>query len=236
MMSNLTNKDTIKNGSLEYVIIKQKRKTAAIKIEKDLKVVVKVPLFMKEHEIQDFILKYEDWTYETIHKKQLVKLHNDWLINKKIMYLGEYKEIDIQIVPYAKEIVILNDKGIKMITSGEENAMRKAMENFYRERSKKLFTELTQHYASIVGVQYNKITVRKQETRWGSCSQNGNLSYNVKLMCAPKEMIEYVILHEVMHLRHFNHGLEFWKDIEEIMPDYKKRMAYFKKFGQNFII
>lgn len=221
---------------INYVIIKQKRKTAAIRIDKDLKVVVKVPLFMKEKEIQDFILKYENWTKQTLDRRRLAKESNDWIANKKIMYLGAYIPVEIQVVPYAKEVVILNDKGIKIITSGEEETMRKAMEKFFRERSKKLFTELTQYYASIVGVKYNKITVRKQETRWGSCSQNGNLSYNVKLMCAPKEMIEYVVLHEVMHLRHFDHGPQFWADIEKLMPDYKKRMNYFKKYGQNFII
>lgn len=235
-MDDITNGDIMKDEPFDYVIIRQKRKTAAIKVEKDLKVVVKVPLFMKENEIQDFILKYESWIRQTINKKKKAKENNDWILNKKIMYLGEYKDVDIKVVPYAKEIVILKDKEIKLITSGEELAMRKAMENFFREHGKKIFSELTQQYASRVGVKYNKITIRKQETRWGSCSQNGNLSYNVKLMCAPIEMIEYVILHEVMHLRHFNHSAEFWQDIEKIMPDYKNRMNYFKRFGQNFII
>ncbi|WP_172674761.1 M48 metallopeptidase family protein [Cellulosilyticum ruminicola] len=103
-------------------------------------------------------------------------------------------------------------------------------------RSKKIFLNLTEKYAQLVGVKFNKITIRKQETRWGSCSQNGNISYNVKLMCAPMEIIEYVILHEVMHLRHFNHSTAFWENIKMIMPDYKKRMDYLKQFGHNFII
>lgn len=235
-MNNITNGEKIKDKSLDYVIIRQKRKTATIKIEKDLKVVVKVPLFMRDNEVQDFILKYENWVKETLDKKQKVKESNDWILNKKIMYLGEYKEIDIQIVPYAKEVIILNDKGIKMITSGKEELMRKAMENFLKARSRKLFFNLTETYAKLIGVKFNKITIRKQETRWGSCSQSGNLSYNVRLMCAPMEIIEYVILHEVMHLRHFNHSTVFWDDVKKIMPDYKKRMDYLKKFGHNFII
>lgn len=235
-MNDITNGERVKVKSVEYVIIRQKRKTAAIKIEKDLKVVVKVPLYMRDNEVQDFILKYEKWVQESLDKKQKVKDNNDWILNKKIMYLGEYKEINIQVVPYAKEIVILNDKGFKMITSGNEELMRKAMETFLKTRSKKLFSSITETYAQLVDVKFNKITIRKQETRWGSCSQNGNLSYNVKLMCAPMEIIEYVILHEVMHLRHFNHSLAFWDDIKEIMPDYKERMAYLKQFGHSFII
>nr|WP_302596864.1 SprT family zinc-dependent metalloprotease [uncultured Cellulosilyticum sp.] len=235
-MGDITKENIVVGDAVSCVIVKENRKTAAIRIDKNLKVVVKVPLFMKENEVKEFIHKYEGWINETLIRKKSVQEDNDWIRNKKIMYLGQEQLVDIQVRPYAKEVVILNEKGIKVITSGDEIAMRKAMEHFFRERGKKLFTELTQKYASIVGVQYNKITIRKQETRWGSCSQNGNLSYNVKLMCAPKEMIEYVILHEVMHLRHFNHSVAFWKDIEELMPDYKKRMNYFKQFGQNFII
>lgn len=235
-MSDITKEKIVVGDSVSYVIVKEKRKTAAIRIDKNLKVVVKVPLFMKECEVEEFVHKYEGWIKENLNRKKSVQENNDWIRNKKVMYLGKEQQVDIQVVPYAKEIVILNENGIKVITSGEEQAMRKAMENFFRERGKRLFTELTQKYASIVGVQYNKITVRKQETRWGSCSQNGNLSYNVKLMCAPREMIEYVVLHEVMHLRHFNHSTAFWADIEKVMPDYKKRMNYFKQFGQNFII
>lgn len=230
------NDTTNRRVSVDYVIMRQSRKTAAIKVEKDLKVVVKVPLFMKDSEVQDFILKYEDWVKETLNKKQSIKKNNDWILNKKIMYLGEYKEIDIQVVPYAKELIILKNQGIKVITSGDEKLMRKAMEDFLKIRSKKIFLNLTEKYAQLVGVKFNKITIRKQETRWGSCSQNGNISYNVKLMCAPMEIIEYVILHEVMHLRHFNHSTAFWENIKMIMPDYKKRMDYLKQFGHNFII
>lgn len=235
-MGDITKEKIVVKDAINYVVVKEKRKTAAIRIDKNLQVIVKVPLFMKKGEVEEFVHKYEGWIKESLNKKKSVQENNDWIRNKKIMYLGKEQLVEIQVVPYAKEIVILNEQGIKVITSGEEEAMRKAMESFLRERGKRLFTELTQQYANLVGVKYNKITIRKQETRWGSCSQNGNLSYNVKLMCAPKEMIEYVILHEVMHLRHFNHSAAFWADIEAVMPDYKKRMNYFKQFGQNFII
>ncbi|WP_054739906.1 YgjP-like metallopeptidase domain-containing protein [Cellulosilyticum ruminicola] len=124
------NDTTNRRVSVDYVIMRQSRKTAAIKVEKDLKVVVKVPLFMKDSEVQDFILKYEDWVKETLNKKQSIKKNNDWILNKKIMYLGEYKEIDIQVVPYAKELIILKNQGIKVITSGDEKLMRKAWKIF----------------------------------------------------------------------------------------------------------
>lgn len=219
-----------------YTIIKERRKTAVIQIDKSLNIIIKVPKNMSQKEIEDFIYKYQEWINDAVAKKKKLYETQDWVLTGKILFLGEYTPVHVQQIAYAKELVLLNEKGFKLITSGDEEKMRIAMELYLRKRAKVLFADLTKKYAEIVGMQYGKITIRKQETRWGSCARNGNLSYNVKLMCAPIHMIEYVVLHEVMHLRHFNHSKEFWQDIEKIMPDYKERMHYFKKFGQNFII
>ena len=75
------------------------------------------------------------------------------------------------------------------------------------------------------------MTLRKQKTRWGSCSSKGGLSYNIRLMSAPIEVIEYVVLHEVMHLIYFDHSKAFWNAIAKVMPDYKTRQSYLKEQG-----
>lgn len=217
-------------------IIKQNRKTASIKVDKYLNVIVTVPKYMSKKDIDQFIEKYETWIHKTLEKRKVASEEYDWFKTKKILYLGEYIEVEIKQSSYGKDLVVLTEKGLKIISKGEEESIRKAVEAFYRKKAKVILEELTHRYATLIGVSYNKITIRKQETRWGSCSSKGNLSYNVRMLCAPMEMIEYVVLHEVMHLRHFNHSSAFWQDLECIMPDYKRRMNYFKESGQNFII
>ncbi len=75
--------------------------------------------------------------------------------------------------------------------------------------------------AEILGLSYNRITIKKQKTRWGSCSSLGNLNYNLMLMSAPYESMQYVVLHELVHLIELNHSSRFWNIVESIMPNYK---------------
>ena len=150
--------------------------------------------------------------------------------------MGEYRKIE-RVNTFLQNFSIdFNDKGFIIVSDGSENVERQLVEKFFRKQAKEELTGLADFYAKKVGVKYHKITIRNQATRWGSCSSKGNLSFNLKIMCAPKEMIEYVVLHEVMHLKHFNHSKAFWQSIEEVMPNYKVCMNYFKQYGQNFMI
>lgn len=71
------------------------------------------------------------------------------------------------------------------------------------------------------GFDYNSVRIKDQQTRWGSCSNKKNLSFNYRLMSFNKKVIDYVIVHELCHLKEMNHSQKFWKLVEEIMPDYK---------------
>ena len=85
-----------------------------------------------------------------------------------------------------------------------------------------------------MGVSYGSITVREQKTRWGSCSAKGNLNFNWKLVLMPEEILEYVVVHELAHRLQMNHSMEFWDEVEKILPDYRKRRQWLKENGQKY--
>ena len=87
------------------------------------------------------------------------------------------------------------------------------------------------YYAPQVGVTYGRITIRNQKTRWGSCSTKGNLNFNVALMRAPLEVLDYVVIHELTHRIHMNHSEAFWADVARVMPNYKLSEKWLKKNG-----
>lgn len=90
-------------------------------------------------------------------------------------------------------------------------------------------------YAKQIGVTYGKITIRNQKSRWGSCSAKGNLNINCLLMRAPKEVQEYIVVHELCHRKEMNHSHRFWEEVEKILPDYKERKSWLKEHGEKLI-
>ena len=83
-----------------------------------------------------------------------------------------------------------------------------------------------------MGVSYERVSIRAQKTRWGSCSGNGNLSFNWKLSLVPDEILDYVVVHELAHRKEMNHSPRFWAVVEKELPDYRERREKLKKMGK----
>lgn len=95
--------------------------------------------------------------------------------------------------------------------------------------------ERVRHYAPIVGVTYGRITIRKQRTRWGSCSSKGNLNFNCLLMLAPPEVIDSVVVHELCHRKQMNHSPRFYDEVLRVFPDYNKWNKWLKENGASIM-
>ena len=106
-----------------------------------------------------------------------------------------------------------------------------AQERQLRERAKSVLAQRVAYFAQQIGVTYGKITVRDQKTRWGSCSQAGNLNFNFRLILAPPEVLDYVVVHELCHRRQMNHSARFWQEVAQVLPDYRERKAWLAKNG-----
>lgn len=87
-----------------------------------------------------------------------------------------------------------------------------------------------EYYAKIMGITYGRISMRNQKTRWGSCSSNGNLNFNNRLLFVPKELVDYVVVHELAHRKEMNHSNAFWNVVEKYMPDYKERRKKLREY------
>lgn len=222
---------------IQYTIVKQNRKTFSIAIGDKQEVLVKVPYGASKKQIDAIIKQNEAWILEMQAKGKLRAETKDWFVTKKQLFLGKYWNVKInQIYGTTHQIIFNQNLGFVLTTDGTEACARKLMEKFYRLKAKEILEPMATLYAQRIGVTYKKLTIRNQATRWGSCSSSGNLSFNMKILCAPLEMIEYVVLHELVHRRYFNHSSTFWKEVEKWMPDYKIKMNYFKEVGQDFII
>lgn len=115
--------------------------------------------------------------------------------------------------------------------SEEKSAQTLALEKRYRDAAGDYIPKRVEYYHQFTGGNYQKVTIRDQKTRWGSCSSNGTLSFSFRLMMAPPRVLDYVVVHELCHLTHMNHSKEFWNMVETILPDYKEHRKWLKENG-----
>ena len=103
------------------------------------------------------------------------------------------------------------------------------------KKAKEIIPAKVKHYAEIVDVNYGRITIRCQKTRWGSCSSKGNLNFNCLLMELPDEIIDSVVVHELCHRKHMNHSKEFYAEVESVFPGYKRCRKWLKENGHIYL-
>ncbi len=99
------------------------------------------------------------------------------------------------------------------------------------DRARKVIPERVAYYAPLVGVTYGRITIRKQKSRWGSCSSKGNLNFNCLLMLAPPGVLDSVVVHELCHLKEMNHSKRFYAEVLRVYPDYRAQHKWLKENG-----
>lgn len=118
----------------------------------------------------------------------------------------------------------------------EKTPSEKRLEAIYREAAKEYFPKRVSYFAHILGIGYGKISIRDQKTRWGSCSSEGNLSFNWRLILAPPNVLDYVVVHELCHRKEMNHSHEFWALVEAVMPNYKEYRKWLRINGKNLTL
>ncbi len=99
-----------------------------------------------------------------------------------------------------------------------------------KARAKKIITDRVKHFARVYGFSFKRISIKNTSSRWGSCSTKENLNFNYKLIFLSEVLLDYVVVHELCHLRHHNHSTKFWAEVGSILPDYRVRERELKKY------
>jgi predicted metal-dependent hydrolase len=119
----------------------------------------------------------------------------------------------------------------KQVSRQEESILDPEKIDEYKKEARAYIVPTVEKYALKFGFHYNKIRITSATTRWGSCSSKKNLNFSYRLILAPKEAVDYVIVHELCHLRQMNHSKKFWNEVANIMPDYKIHEKWLKQHG-----
>jgi predicted metal-dependent hydrolase len=116
--------------------------------------------------------------------------------------------------------------------SGQKREVAVAIERWYRREARRRITAVVEREAAQLGLRFNSLAIRDQRTRWGSCSRKGNLSFSWRLLIAPPKVLEYVVVHELLHLREPNHSKAFWRIIESARPGWQDQARWLREHGE----
>ncbi len=113
----------------------------------------------------------------------------------------------------------------------DKEKIKSVLKKWYISKARELLAERIRIYSPLIGLSPKKLAVKEQKTRWGSCSSKGNINLNWKLVMSPLPVADYVVIHELCHLKEMNHSKKFWGIVEAIMPDYKVYRKWLKENG-----
>jgi len=156
---------------------------------------------------------------------------------EQFFYLGERFKIKVHINDHAMNAVKIVDQHMLVEISpvmqqdGRSDAVRDTMVKWYKNQAKGIINDRINLYADSLGVELAKIRIKEQKHRWGSCSGKGNLNFNWHLVMAPVDIVDYVIVHELCHLKRLDHSPVFWHLVEAVLPDYQMRRHWLKQYG-----
>ena len=232
----------IKLGDVEinYRIIISNRKTISLIIDPEKGLLVRAPERVTYRQIEQIVREKSNWI---IRKQEEIKrirseVEKEFVAGEKLPFQGEIYEIEVMESGEIKSVTVSLEDGIFLIKvphdlkgDNRKEEIKRRLVEWYKKEARSKYEERVEHYRKKLGVSYNKIFIRDQKTRWGSCSSKGNLNFNWRLIMAPLSIMDYIVVHELVHLIHPNHSRDFWKLVESVIPDYKEKKQWLRVNG-----
>lgn len=156
------------------------------------------------------------------------------MTQKKVLYRGKWYTLDLRLDTKRRRTRIeLEESWVIVHTpSLEKEWLGESLEKWYIRQAHMIFPVRVMHFQQQTGGRVNEIRIKDQKTRWGSCSSLRNLNFSWRLILAPPEVLDYVVVHELCHLTHMNHSRDFWNMVESVMPEYKEHKKWLKENGE----
>jgi len=212
---------------IKYSLIRSRRKTIAIHITKNADVEVRVPLKMSKAEIERFVISKQDWINKYLSAAE------QRMEDRAAFSLNYGEKVSLQGNSYP----IIAKKGNRVGFDGEQfyippdlpsDEVKGAVIQIYRLVAKQVLTKKVTDYANLTGLVPAAVKINSAKTRWGSCSGKKSINFSWRLIMADEDVIDYVVVHELAHIREPNHSARFWGVVASVLPDYKERQERLK--------
>jgi len=221
-----------------------KAKQIRITIIKD-KVRVSFPRETNEEKVKGFVEEKKAWILKILDANKLSEVKNpqkNYQAGEVCLYQGRSYMLQTKVYQGSKPCLKLIDNVIWVYLPEnipENNwalLVKEELSKWYKNQAQQVYQEKLEQYSKVMGLKYNKLRIKNQATRWGSCSSKGNLNLNWRVIMASEDVIDYLIIHELAHLKFMNHSQQFWQLVAIFKPDYEVWKKWLKDNGRTLVL
>ena len=216
---------------IQYSLKKSDRKTTSIYIERDGSVSVLAPAPFDTNKIEQILEKKRSWIYKNLAEWQdlnRTQIQRKYVNGESFLYLG--RNYRLQIVK-EQEVPLKFKNGYFLLRKNAVSDAPSHFKQFYKEKLLKKLGERVEHYGPKASLVPTTIKVLELKNRWGSCSAKGAINFHWKCAMLPMSVLDYVVVHELGHLKQPNHSPAFWRLIEKVIPGYDEQKTWLKFHG-----
>lgn len=213
---------------MEYKLIRSRRRTLAICIERDGGVTVRAPLHMAKSIVEGFVAEKADW----IKEKSSLMAEREARRKNFCVQEGDTLPLLGREYPVMFGESVAFDGSCFTVCSGNYETMKPQLVGLYHSLAEKFISERVSRFSRSTGWIPSGVRIGAANTSWGFCSGKNSLNFTWKLITAPPELVDYVVVHELAHTVEHNHSARFWKLVERVLPDYKQRRARLRDFAK----
>lgn len=210
-------------------IIRSRRKTVSLEINDSGQLIVRAPNNLVIDEIYKIIARHQKWILRKqaeIEKKLAFLRERNFSHGSKMLYRGEWHPI--QIAPSQSSALLFTD-GVFLLSEQYQSSARDVFRIWYKRKTKEYIQRHLPYFAQVLQVFPQRVRITFAQKRWGSCSNQGNINFSYRLSMVPDWVFNYVIIHELAHLKEPNHSPAFWSLIQKVMPYYKESKKWLKE-------
>lgn len=230
--------------TIEYALRRstRRRKTVEIAVDAVDGVLVAAPASATGPEVDTIVRRRAPWIIRRLtaaDDEVGTAPRREWVTGETLLYLGRHYRLRfVDGDGCHSGTVRLSGRWLEVSQpeGGSRQEMVRAVERWYREHAERKLRQRVEIYAPRLGVRPKQILVRSQAKRWASCGRDGTLRFNWRIVMAPLSMVDYVVVHELCHLRHANHDRQFWDCVAAVMPDYAERRGSLRRNGVRYSI
>jgi predicted metal-dependent hydrolase len=221
---------------IPYKVVRSRRSTADVVIEPDGSVVVRAPEWTDDAQVDAIVAEKSYWIYKNLAEWRELnssRVLREYKNGEGFLFLG--RSYRLALVSNQTQPLQVLDEWFslrrELVETSDMETAKAAFRDFYAAEGRTRMRERVQYFSPKVGVAVANVDVRELGNRWASCSPSGALAFHWKCIMAPLSIIDYIVVHELCHLRHRDHTDAFWNEVDKVLPDYRERKDWLRKNG-----